>query len=185
VAAARALRVCSRSSAAPSSSIAAAPAMRAVAPSGAKLGPHDRIRNRPAPSPAPAPVFALTPKAANRVVEFFTVQTNNEHTRKAYMNATQRFAACASGAASPARRRAAVHGRRFRERAATRIHRADGRSSGTWPRSVGCSTGSLIGHVIHVTPAHAVRGPKYVVQKGKTSVLTAGGSRAARTVFRQ
>jgi hypothetical protein len=60
--------------------------MRAVAPSGAKLGPHDRIRNRPAPSPAPAPVFALTPKAANRVVEFFTVQTNNEHTRKAYMN---------------------------------------------------------------------------------------------------
>src|SRR5262245_11793065 len=31
----------------------------------------------------------------------------------------------------------------------------------------------VTGHVMEVNPAHAVRGPKYVVKKGKTPVLTA------------
>ena len=35
----------------------------------------------------------------------------------------------------------------------------------------------VLGHVIDVNPAHAVRGPKYVVRKGKTSVLTAEEAR--------
>ena len=35
----------------------------------------------------------------------------------------------------------------------------------------------MIGHVIDVNPAHAVRGPKYVVKKGKTPVLTAEEAR--------
>ena len=43
----------------------------------------------------PAALFAPTPKAAKRVLEFFTAQINNAHTRRAYMNATQRFADCA------------------------------------------------------------------------------------------
>jgi len=40
----------------------------------------------------PAPLFAPTAKAARRFLEFFTPQVNNDHTRKAYMNATRRFA---------------------------------------------------------------------------------------------
>jgi integrase len=36
----------------------------------------------------------------------------------------------------------------------------------------------VTGHVIDVNPAHAVRGPKYVVKKGKTPVLTAEEARA-------
>jgi site-specific recombinase XerC len=36
----------------------------------------------------------------------------------------------------------------------------------------------VTGHVIDVNPAHAVRGPKYVVEKGKTPVLTADEARA-------
>jgi hypothetical protein len=32
-------------------------------------------------------------KAAQRVLEFFTGQINNDHTRRAYVNATRRFAA--------------------------------------------------------------------------------------------
>jgi len=40
----------------------------------------------------PARLFAPTPKAARRVVEFFTAQCNNDHTRKAYLNAARRFA---------------------------------------------------------------------------------------------
>src|ERR1039457_5739461 len=49
------------------------------------------------PSPAPPPVFQValfspTPQAAKRVLEFFTAQINKDHTRKAYFNATRRFA---------------------------------------------------------------------------------------------
>ena len=35
----------------------------------------------------------------------------------------------------------------------------------------------VTGHVIEVNPAHAVRGPKYVVKKGKTPVLAAAEAR--------
>jgi integrase/recombinase XerC len=48
----------------------------------------------PAPAPVvfPAPLFAPTPKAARRVLEFFTTQINNDDTRKAYLNAARHFA---------------------------------------------------------------------------------------------
>jgi integrase/recombinase XerD len=36
----------------------------------------------------------------------------------------------------------------------------------------------VIGHVMETNPAHAVRGPKYVVKKGKTPALP--GNRTAR-----
>jgi hypothetical protein len=47
-----------------------------------------------APSRAvlPAQLSARTPSKAQRVLEFFTAQINNDHTRKAYLNATRRFA---------------------------------------------------------------------------------------------
>ena len=40
----------------------------------------------PSPTPAvfPAWLFTPTPKAAKRVVEFFTTQISNDHTRQAY-----------------------------------------------------------------------------------------------------
>ena len=41
----------------------------------------------------PAPLFTPTPQAARRMLEFFTAQLNNPHTRRAYLNATRRFAA--------------------------------------------------------------------------------------------
>ena len=45
-----------------------------------------------APAVFPARLFTPTPKAAKRVFEFFTTQIENDHTRKAYFNATRRFA---------------------------------------------------------------------------------------------
>lgn len=36
-------------------------------------------------------LFTPTPKAAQRVLEFFTAQINNDHTRQAYLNRTRRF----------------------------------------------------------------------------------------------
>src|ERR1700686_652082 len=46
----------------------------------------------PTPELQPATVFTPTPKAAKRVLEFFTAQISNDHTRRAYMNAARRFA---------------------------------------------------------------------------------------------
>jgi site-specific recombinase XerD len=48
------------------------------------------------PNPRPAALFTPTPKAAQRVLEFFTAQINNDHTRRAYINATRRFVAWCS-----------------------------------------------------------------------------------------
>ena len=42
-------------------------------------------------------LFAPTPPAKRRVPEFFTAQINNDHTRKAYLNATRRFSAWCEG----------------------------------------------------------------------------------------
>lgn len=48
------------------------------------------------PSPTapvlPVALFAPTPKAAKRAREFFAGQIHNDHTRKAYLNATRCFA---------------------------------------------------------------------------------------------
>ena len=78
----------------------------------------------PAPELQPAPLFTPTPKAAKRVLEFFTAQINNDHTRKAYLNATRRFAEwCDAPRHRPARRRAALPRRRLRQGAAGRILR--------------------------------------------------------------
>ena len=52
----------------------------------------NEIAIAPSPEFRPAALFTPTPKAARRVLEFFTAQINNDHTRRAYMNATRRFA---------------------------------------------------------------------------------------------
>ena len=48
------------------------------------------ILSLPAPL-SPASLFTPTPEAARRVLEFFTAQINNDHTRRAYLNAARRF----------------------------------------------------------------------------------------------
>jgi hypothetical protein len=51
----------------------------------------------PSPDLRPAPLFAPTRKAAQRFLGFFTAQINNANTRRAYINASRRFADwCAS-----------------------------------------------------------------------------------------
>lgn len=59
----------------------------------------DNANNPLFPAPAAVPRCALhaTPKAAKRVLEFFTAQINNDHKRKACLNPTRRFAqSCAA-----------------------------------------------------------------------------------------
>jgi site-specific recombinase XerD len=130
----------------------------------------------PAPELIPAPLFAPTPKAAKRVLEFFTAQVNNDNTRKAYLNATRRFAAwCDRRGIAQLADVQAFHVAAFVKELqgeftapTVKQHLAALRMLFDW---------LVTGHVLDVNPAHAVRGPKYVVKKGKTPVLTADEAR--------
>ena len=125
---------------------------------------------------APA-LFTPTPKAAQRVLEFFTAQINNDHTRRAYLNVTRRFAAWCDA-------------RGLHELAAVQPFHVAAfvkELQGTFaPPTVKQHLAALrmlfdwlvTGHVMEANPAHAVRGPKYVVKKGKTPVLNADEARA-------
>ena len=114
--------------------------------------------------PLPPPVFqvalfAPTPKAAKRVLEFFTAQINNDHTRKAYLNATRRFAEWCDGCGIG--QLADVHPFHV----AAFVKYLQGQFS---PPTVKQHLAALrmlfdwlvTGHVLDVNPAHAVRGPK-------------------------
>jgi site-specific recombinase XerD len=125
----------------------------------------------------PAPLFAPTPKAAKRVLEFFTAHINNDHTRKAYLNATRRFAEwCETHNIGELAYVQAFHVAAF-------VKDLQGQFT---PPTVKQRLAALrmlfdwlvTGYIIEVNPAHAVRGPKYVVAKGKTPVLTADEARA-------
>ena len=130
----------------------------------------------PAPVVFPVRLFTPNPKAAKRVLEFFTTQINNDHTRKAYMNAARRFAQwCETrgiqqlAAVEPSHIAAFIKQLQGEFTPPTvKQHLAALRMLFDW---------LVLGHVIDVNPAHAVRGPKYVVRKGKTSVLTAEDAR--------
>lgn len=130
----------------------------------------------PAPSLQPATLFTPTPKAAKRVLEFFTAQINNDHTRKAYLNATRRFAEwCEAHGIGELADVQAFHVAAF-------VKDLQGQLS---PPTVKQHLAALrmlfdwlvTGHILDTNPAHAVRGPKYVVKKGKTPVLTAEEAR--------
>jgi site-specific recombinase XerC len=119
----------------------------------------------------PAPLFAPTRKAARRFLEFFTAQIKNAHTRRAYMNATRRFADwCASkeihelAQVEPFHVAAFVHDLQDElSPPSVKQHLAAIRMLFDW---------LVTGHVIEANPAHSVRGPRYTVKKGKTPVLT-------------
>jgi site-specific recombinase XerD len=131
----------------------------------------------PAPGLVPARLFAPTPKAAKRVLEFFTAQVNNDQTRKAYLNAARRFAAwCEAHGLHELADVQPFHVAAF-------VKELPGQFS---PPTVKQHLAALrmlfdwlvTSHVIDTNPAHAVRGPRYVVTKGKTPVLAADEARA-------
>jgi site-specific recombinase XerD len=122
-------------------------------------------------------LFVPTPKAQRRFMEFFTTQINNDHTRKAYLNATRRFSAWCKGKGiaqladvQPFHVAAFLKELQGEVSAPTvKQHLAALRMLFDW---------LVLGHVLEVNPAHAVRGPKHVVRKGKTPVLQGEEARA-------
>jgi site-specific recombinase XerD len=121
-------------------------------------------------------LFTPTPSATERFLEFFTAQINNDHTRRAYANATRRFATwCTAHGIAELNDVRPIH-------VATFIKELEGKLS---PPTVKQNLAALrtlfdwlvTGHVLDANPAHAVRGPKYVVHKGKTPVLNGDEAR--------
>jgi integrase/recombinase XerD len=136
----------------------------------------------PAPAVLPAPFFAPTPEAAKCARDFFTTQLQSDHTRKAYMNATRRFAQWCKAHGIP--ELAAIepfHVAAFLKDLQDKDHPPKPFTAPTVKQHLAALRmlfdWMVIGQVIPVNPAHAVRGPKYVVKKGKTPVLTAEEAR--------
>jgi len=116
-------------------------------------------------------LFAPDVQTAERVVEFFTARIRNSHTRKAYARAAGDFAAwCAEhnitglAAVRPVHVAAYVEGLQGEMAApSVKLQLAAIRMLFDW---------LVVGQVVPVNPASAVRGPKHVVKKGKTPVLS-------------
>jgi site-specific recombinase XerD len=117
-------------------------------------------------------LFLRTPDRGKRFWEFFTVNIRNRNTRRAYFVAISQFSVWSEGRGledlslvEP------MHVAAYVERLGTvaskptvKQHLAAIRMLFDW---------LVTGQIIPVNPAHAVRGPKHSVKKGKTSVLSA------------
>ena len=134
-----------------------------------------RLRSETALSVVPA-LFAPRPEAAKRFLEFFAAQIRNPNTRKAYFGAVCQFAAwCEANGLSQLIDLEPVHVAAYVELLGRRLaapsvkqHLAAIRMLCDW---------LVVGQVIATNPAAPVRGPKHVVRKGKTPVLTAEEAR--------
>lgn len=116
---------------------------------------------------APA-LFVPNEKAAARFFDFFTSNIRNKNTRRAYYKAACRFADwCEGRGVLDLAQVKPLHVAAFIEalplaKPTVKQHLAAIRMLFDW---------LVVGHVIEGNPAHAVRGPKHVVKKGRTPVL--------------
>lgn len=127
--------------------------------------------------PALPALFTPNAAAARRFVEFFAANLRNANTRKAYAKATVEFADWCEGhglrelsAIQPVHVAAYLEGLRERLAApSVKLHLAAIRMLFDW---------LVVGQVVPNNPASSVRGPRHVVKKGSTPVLTAEEARA-------
>lgn len=121
-------------------------------------------------------LFTPHEDAAKRYIEFFTANIRNPNTRRAYLRSAQEFAAwCEVNGLRELADIEPVHIAAYVETLQTRLaapsvkqHLAAIKMLFDW---------LVIGQVLAVNPASAVRGPKHSVKKGKTPVLTAEETR--------
>jgi site-specific recombinase XerD len=119
----------------------------------------------------PTLITAAGEQATRRFLEFFTANIRNPNTRAAYARATATFCAWCDqhrvslNAVEPMIVAAYIEDLGLRrEKPTVKLHLAAIRMLFDY---------LVIGHVLKMNPASAVRGPKHVVKKGKTPVLTA------------
>ena len=109
-------------------------------------------------------------KAVNRLLEYFTAEIRNPHTRACYARAVYRFDAWCDrhdlqlGDLTP------VHLATYIEELGRALAKPSVKQHLAALRMLGNYL--VLGQILPSNPAAAVRGPKYVVKKGKTPVLT-------------
>ena len=129
--------------------------------------------------PAPLPsltaslpsLFTVRPEARKRLRDFFSSHIRNPNTRRAYREAVRQFSAfCALHGIEELAQVEPVHVAAFVEdqlrehsKPTVKLRLAALRMLFDW---------LVIGQVLSINPAHAVRGPKHTQKKGRTPVLT-------------
>lgn len=123
----------------------------------------------------PALIAAAGDQARRRFIEFFTAHIRNPNTRAAYARAVGRFCDWCERLALPLPALEPVHIAAYIEALqddydppSVKQHLAAIRMLFDW---------LVVGQVMPANPAAPVRGPKHVVKKGKTPVLTAAEAR--------
>jgi len=124
----------------------------------------------------PVMVAGAGEHAARRFLEFFAATIRNKNTREAYYRAVCRFFAWCDNAKlgalvdiEPIHVAAYIESLlRDYEKPTVKQHLAAIRMCFDW---------LVTGQVVATNPAHAVRGPKHVVRRGKTTVLVADDAR--------
>lgn len=122
----------------------------------------------------PAPVVASGETGMRRFIEFFTVTIRNKNTRQAYAHAVKQFfdwcdRRCVHRLEQITPVVVAGYIERHKASAPTvKQHLAAIRMLFDW---------FVTGHIVPHNPATSVRGPKHIVKRGKTPVLTADEAR--------
>jgi site-specific recombinase XerD len=140
------------------------------------------ILDRPALPPAvfqpevvPALIAARGPHAGRRFIEFFTANIRNPNTRRAYYRAVNEFCDWCDQARLGLLDIEPVHVAAWVETLGREFAPP---SVKQWLAAVRMLFDWLVvGQVLAVNPAAAVRGPKYVVRTGKTPILSAEEAR--------
>lgn len=121
-------------------------------------------------------IFTERPEARSRLRDFFSSHIRNPNTRRAYMEAVRQFSAfCAEICIVDLAQVEPVHVAAFVElqlktqsKPTVKVRLAALRMLFDW---------MVVGQVLPLNPAHAVRGPKHTQRRGKTPVLQADEAR--------
>lgn len=147
-----------------------------------EIVPFDETRALAGPAVKPPAVFLRDEKTGERFFGFFTANHRNKNTRRAYYKAACRFSDWCEGRGLDLGAVKPPHAATYIEMLG--LPEPDG--AGLSKPSVKQHLAALrmlfdwlvVGHVLDVNPAHAVRGPKYSQTKGKTPVLDRDEARA-------
>lgn len=139
-------------------------------------------------APRPPALFLPHEKAAERFFGFFTANVRNRNTRRAYYKAACRFSEWCDGrglgelaSVKP------LHVAAYIEWLGTAEPQGPGLAKPTVKQHLAALRmlfdWLVVGHILDVNPAHAVRGPKHVIKKGRTPVLNREEARALLAVI--
>ncbi len=124
----------------------------------------------------PALFAAHSERAARRLIEFFTAEIQNPNTRAAYARAVVRFDRWCQGHGFRLEELTPVHVAAYVEELGRGLSKPTVKQHLAALKMLGDYL--VTGQVIPTNPAASVRGPKYVIKKGKTPVLTGEETRA-------